>query len=144
MGYEAKTRASKKDILKFIENIENRRKKEDSLLLLKNFAEITKEKPILWSSGIGNGIIGYGKYNYVSKSGCKGSWMKTGFSPRKSNLVIYIMTGFKKYEEITKKLGKYKTSVSCLYLNKLADVDLEILKQLIAKDYQLMCKKYPS
>ena len=144
MGYEAKTKASKKDALQFIQGIENKRRKEDASLLLKIFAEITKEKPILWSSGIGNGIIGYGKYDYVSKSGCKGTWMKTGFSPRKSNLVVYIMTGFKKYEELIKKLGKHKTSVSCLYLNKLDDIDLEILKQLIAKDYQLMCEKYPS
>lgn len=144
MAYEAKTKISKQNPLLFIQKLENENRKKEALVLLDIFANITKEKPVLWSSGIGAGIIGYGSYSYVSKSNCRGTWMKTGFALRKSNLVIYIMTGFQKYSHLTKKLGKYKTGVSCLYLNKLADVDLQVLKEIIAKDYSLMCEKYPS
>jgi hypothetical protein len=143
MGYEIKTKASEASPLEFVQAVEKPQRKEDALELLDIFQQITKEKPILWRSGLGDGIIGYGIYSYVSKSGCKGEWMKTGFAPRKSNLVLYIMTGLKKYSDLTQKLGKHKTSVSCLYLNKLADVDLKILKQIIRKDYEVMCEKYP-
>ena len=143
MGYEAKTKVSKNSPLEFIQkNVEKAQRKKDALFLLDFFEQITKEKPLLWSSGIGNGIIGYGIYDYVSKSGCKGSWMKTGFAPRKNNLVLYVMTGFQAYTEIMKKLGKYKNSVSCLYLNKLADIDLNILEEIITKDFALMTERY--
>ena len=144
MAYQAKTKISKVRVRVFIEQLQSEKKKKDCLMLLDIFNKITKEKPVLWSNGIGNGIIGYGSYRYVSKSNCQGEWMRAGFAPRKSNLVVYIMSGFKKYSDLMQKLGKYKAGVSCLYFNKLSDIDVDILQKMIAQDYALMCKKYPS
>ncbi len=142
MGYEIKTKATKLRPLEYIQKIDHIQRKKDSLFLLDNFSRITKEKPVLWASGLGDGIIGYGNYSYVSKSGCCGNWMKTGFAPRKTNLVLYIMTGCSKYKDLLEKLGKYKIGVSCLYINKLNDINLESLNKIITKDYKLMCKKF--
>jgi hypothetical protein len=85
--------------------------------------------------------VGFGSYHYKYESGREGDWFLTGFSPRKTNLSIYIMAGFKEYDELLKKLGKYKTGVSCLYVNKLEDVDMKVLKELITKSVQKMKSK---
>lgn len=139
MGYEIKTKTTSDSPLDFINSLENEQRKKDSLTLLTLFEEATGEKPKLWS----NSIVGYGSYDYVSKSGCKGTWMRTGFSPRKSNMTIYIMTGFNAYEEELKKLGKFKHTVSCLNVNKLDDIDLIVLKKIIKADMKEMKKRYP-
>jgi hypothetical protein len=91
----------------------------------------------------GASIIGFGMYHYKSeRSAQEGDWPLTGFSPRKQNLTLYIMLVFGDYKDLLKKLGKHKTSVGCLYINKLEDVDVAVLKQLIKKSYLAMKKKY--
>lgn len=90
----------------------------------------------------GTTMIGFGSYHYQYKSGHEGDWLLTGFSPRKRNLTIYIIAGFKEYEDILKDLGKYKLGSSCLYINRLADIDKEKLKVLIKKSVAYMKDRY--
>ncbi len=108
-------------------------------MLLELFTRVTGEQPKMW----GTSIIGFGSYHYRSeKSKQEGDWPLTGFSPRKQNLTLYIMPGFGGYQDLLKDLGKCKTSVGCLYINKLADVDLAVLEKLIATSFTDMKKKY--
>jgi hypothetical protein len=99
--------------------------------------KITKEEPKMW----GPSIIGFGSYHYKYASGREGDFFLTGFSPRKQSLTLYIISGFKRYDELMKKLGKHKTVKSCLYINKLEDVNLKVLKQLITESVKYMKKK---
>lgn len=91
--------------------------------------EVTGAEPRLW----GSSIVGFGDYHYKYESGREGDWFVTGFSPRKQNLTLYIMAGFDNYDQLLSRLGKYKTGKSCLYINKLDDVDLDVLKELVAQ-----------
>ncbi len=100
--------------------------------------EITGEEPTLW----GDSIVGFGRYHYTYESGREGDWFLTGFSPRKQNLTLYIMAGFDDYDDLMNKLGKYKTGKSCLYVKKLQDIDLPILKQLIKQSVVHTSKTY--
>jgi hypothetical protein len=86
----------------------------------------------------GDSIVGFGTYHYKYASGREGDWMLTGFSPRKRNLTLYIMSGFDEYDELMGRLGKYKTGKSCLYINRLEDVDLEVLRELVEQSVQHM------
>jgi Domain of unknown function (DU1801) len=126
------------DVTAFLESITDERKKNDCMALFKLMKQITKEEPILW----GGRIVGFGTYEYKGKSGRSGTWFITGFSASKSNLSVYTMPGFGKYEELMKKLGKYKTGVSCLYMNSLNDIDSQVLKELITLSYQYMKEKF--
>lgn len=135
---ELKTQKTKASVSKFVESVKHEQRRKDSKELLKIFAEATGKKPVMW----GTSIIGYGEYHYKYASGQEGDWPVTGFSPRKQNLSIYIMPGFIKYGDLLNKLGKYKTSVACLYVNKLEDIDVKVLKQLIKKCVADMKKIY--
>jgi hypothetical protein len=97
----------------------------------------TGEEPKLW----GPSIVGYGRYAYKYDSGREGEWMITGFSPRKANLTLYIMMGFEEEAALMQKLGKHTTGKSCLYIKKLADVDLKVLESLINKGVKAMAKQ---
>ena len=130
-----KTTVNDASVEDFINKVEDEVKRRDSLELLKLFSKVTGEKPKMW----GSGIIGFGQYHYKSdKSRQEGDWMLTGFSPRKQNLTLYVMPGFGDYQDLLKDLGKHKTSVGCLYINKLADVDMKVLEKLIAKSFKAM------
>ncbi len=123
-----KTHKNDLSVLEFIHSLDDDAKKQDSLALLKIFEECTGEKPALW----GTSIIGYGSYHYKSqRSSQEGDWPLTGFSPRKQSLTIYITPGFDAYQKELEKLGKHKTSVGCLYIKRLSDIDIDILKYLI-------------
>jgi Domain of unknown function (DU1801) len=136
---EQKTKQNKKSVTEFLQLVAVEGKRNDCMYLLKLFKQITKEEPMMW----GDSIIGFGSYHYKSeKSKQEGDWFMTGFSPRKQNLTIYIIPGFAKYAELMQKLGKYKTSVSCLYINKLADVDAEVLQDLVSRSFKYMKEKY--
>lgn len=136
---EIKTKVTAINPRTFIKRVEDTKKREDSEKLLKIFEEITGEKAKLW----GTSIIGFGSYHYEStRSSQKGDWPLTGFSPRKQNLTLYIMPGFKTYQDLLEKLGKYKTSVGCLYIKRLSDVDIKVLTQLIKRSFLEMKKKY--
>ncbi len=102
-------------------------------------ADATGERAALW----GPSIIGYGSYHYKYDSGREGVMCRLGFSPRAANLVLYVVTGTRECDALLAKLGKHKTGVSCLYINKLSDVNESVLKQLIAKSWAYMNEKYP-
>lgn len=130
---EPKTQKTKVSVSAFIGAVEDDTRREDAKLVDKMLREITGEKPAMW----GPTIIGYGEYD-----GATGKWPRIGFSPRKANLVLYMMDGYEN-EPLMKKLGKHKTGRSCLYINKLADVDEAVLRLLAVKSWKAMAKKHP-
>jgi hypothetical protein len=130
-----KTTVNDASVEDFINKVEGEVKRQDSRTLLKLFAKVTGEKPRMW----GSSIIGFGSYHYKSeKSRQEGEWMLTGFSPRKQNLTLYVIPGFDDYQDLLSELGKHKTSVGCLYINKLADVDLAVLEKLVKRSFAAM------
>ena len=130
-----KTTVNDASVKGFINKVEDEVKRQDSLELLKLFSKVTGEKPKMW----GSSIIGFGSYHYKSeRSKQEGDWMLTGFSPRKQNLTLYVIPGFGDYQDLLEGLGKHKTSVGCLYINKLADVDMAVLEKLITKTFAAM------
>jgi len=132
---EIKTLKNDASVLDFINSVEDEAKKQDSLALLKIFEDCTNEPAVMW----GSSIIGFGSYHYKSeRSAQEGDWPLTGFSPRKQNLTLYFMHGFDSYNTKLEKLGKHKTSKGCLYIKRLADVDIDVLKFLIADSTQYM------
>jgi hypothetical protein len=126
---ELKTKPNEESVIDFLQSVPDERKREDSFAILELMKEVTGQEPKMW----GDSIIGFGNYHYKYASGREGDWFVTGFSPRKQNLTLYIMSGFDEYEALLKKLGKYKTGKSCLYVNRLADVDMAVMKELIRK-----------
>ncbi len=136
---ELKTKRTRSSVAAFIESVQNKRRREDAFVLLDVFRQLTGFEPALW----GDSIIGFGEYHYESdRSQQKGDWPLTGFSPRKRNLTIYIMPGFSNYQDLLGQLGKHKTSVSCIYINKLDDIDLNILKQIVSQSVDDMKSWY--
>jgi hypothetical protein len=134
-----KTTANKASAENFINAVPDELKKKDSFKLLELFTAVTGEQPKMW----GTSIIGFGQYHYKSeRSRQEGDWPLTGFSPRKQNLTLYIMLGFDDYGDLLHDLGKHKTSKGCLYINKLSDVDMDILEKLVKKSYLDMKKKH--
>lgn len=111
----------------FIAGVEPPARRDDAIRLDALFREVTGFNPVMW----GPSIIGYGRYHYRYASGREGDFLATGFSPRKSALTIYIMPGYADFGPILKNLGKHKTGKSCLYINKLADIDAAVLKRLV-------------
>lgn len=118
------TEASVED---FLNAVEHPVRRADAQALDALFRRVTGWRPRMW----GASIVGYGRYHYRYDSGREGDFLATGFSPRKANLSIYIMPGYRDYGAILERLGKHKTGVSCLYVNKLADIDLAVLEELI-------------
>ncbi len=112
----------------------------DSIELKKLFDSVVKEKPSLWN----NNMIGYGSFHYKSdRSKQEGDWPLTGFSPRKQYIAIYIMSGVNNYKDLLSKLGKYKiSSGSCIYVNKIEDINLDVLKEIISTSVSDMKKTY--
>ncbi len=134
-----KTQKNDVDVLTFLESVKDEIKRKDGMTLLAMMKKITRQEPKMW----GSSIVGFGSFHYKSeRSKQEGDWFMTGFSPRKQNLTVYIIPGFAKYETLMKKLGKYKTTVSCLNINKLADVDSKVLIELITVAYKDMKEKY--
>lgn len=125
---EIKTKQTESSVEDFINSIKDEAKRKDSLTILKLMKKATKQKPKIW----GNSIIGFGKKIYKSPATDREvEWFKIGFSPRKANLTLYLVMDIKKYATELKKLGKHKTGVGCLYINKLDDVDVKVLEKLI-------------
>ena len=126
---ELKTKVNAASVEGFLNSVTDEQKREDCFEILKIMKQVTKEAPKMW----GSSIVGFGSYHYKGASGREGDWLLTGFSPRKQNLTLYIMGGFDSHKDLLKKLGKYKTSVGCLYIKKLDDVDKKVLKELVAE-----------
>lgn len=135
---ELKTKVTKASVTAFINTVIDPIQRADAKILLALFKKITKEKPKMW----GTSIIGFGSYHYKSeRSAQEGDWPLTGFSPRKQNLTLYLMLGLQD-KALLKKLGKCKTSVGCLYIKRLTDVDQAVLEKLIKQSFVAMKKKY--
>lgn len=131
---EPKTKVSNKDPKDFLNTIEPEQKRKDGFTLLELFEKVTEEKAIMW----GESMIGFGKYHYKStRSTQEGDWFQVGFSPRKQNLALYMMHGNKNNPDL-QQLGKYKASMGCLYVNKLSDIDTNVLEKLIEKSFTFM------
>ena len=135
---EIKTKKNDASVEAFLQTIKEEEKKKDSMTILAMMKKITKAEPTMW----GSSIVGFGSYHYKSeRSKREGDWYITGFSPRKTNLTLYIMPGIGNYKEIVQRLGKHKVSGSCLLINKLADVDSKVLKELIIAAFSYMKSK---
>jgi hypothetical protein len=124
---ELKTKKNKASVTAFLNSITDDQQRKDAKAIAKIMREVTGKKATMW----GDSIVGFGQYDYKYASGHEGSWPLTGFSPRKGNLSVYIMDGFKDRTALLKKLGKHKTGKACLYIKRLEDVDLGVLKKLI-------------
>lgn len=137
---EIKTKPTNLDVDNFLMSVEPVKKRLDGIELKKVFDSVLNEEATLWN----NNMIGYGSYHYKSdKSKQEGDWPLTGFSPRKQYLVVYLMLGVDKYKDLLDKLGKHKVSSgSCIYINKIEDINLDILKELISISVDDMKKIY--
>jgi len=125
---EIKTKPTSVSVDDFINAIENEQKRKDSFVILEMMKKASGEEPVLW----GSSIIGFGNKRYKSPAtGREVDWLLIGFSPRKANLSLYISVGIKEHADALKKLGKHKTGVGCLYINKLEDIDIKVLKGMI-------------
>jgi len=133
---ELKTKKNNASVKKFLDGIEDDRRRKDCLAILEIMRKATGAEPRMW----GSSIVGFGTYHYKSDSGREGDWFLTGFSPRKQNLTLYVMSGFSQHAALLDELGKFKTGKACLYVNKLEDVDVRVLKRLIERSVAHMKK----
>lgn len=130
---EPKTKRTGASVTAFLDAVENETRRADAKVVLKLMKAATGEKAEMW----GPSIIGFGSYKTPT-----GDWPRLGFSPRKANLVLYLSSDYPQHAGLMKKLGKHKTSVACLYINKLADVDMGVLEELITRSADWMRKKH--
>lgn len=131
---EPKTQPTDESVEDFLNAIPDEQKRADAFAVLKLMKQVTRAEPQMW----GSSIVGFGRYRLKYASGREGDWPLAAFSPRKQNLTLYIMAGFEGYADLLKKLGKFKTGKACLYVNKLADVDLPTLKELVKQSVKHM------
>lgn len=134
---EPKTKPTKIRVRDFLNQVEDEERRKDCFAVLKLMKEVTNAEPEMW----GSSIVGFGRYRYRYASGREGEWPVTGFSPRKNDLTLYVMPGFESSAELMAKLGKYKTGKCCLYLKKLSDVDLAVLRELVSRSVSRMADK---
>lgn len=135
---ENKTKATKLSVTAFINSIDDQQKRADARAVAAMMRKATGKRAKMW----GSSIVGYGTYHYQYASGKEGDFMITGFSPRKQALTVYVMPGFEQFAALMKKLGKYKTGKSCLYIKRLSDVDEKVLQKLIDGSVRHMRKTY--
>jgi len=135
---ELKTKASKDSVREFLRGIADARLRADCAAVSKLMRQATKVRPKMW----GSSIVGFGSYHYTYASGREGDWFLTGFSPRKQNLTLYIIPGFKRYAGLLGTLGKFKTAKSCLYIKNLEEIDLPTLSKLIMQSVKDMVKAH--
>lgn len=131
---DLKTRPTDNDVEAFLNGVENDAQRQDSRQILEMMRQVTGEEARMW----GDSIVGFGSYHYTYASGRQGDWFLAGFSPRKQNLTLYIMSGFDRYDTLLGKLGKYRTGKSCLYIKKLEDVDQDVLRKLVQQSVDHM------
>ena len=133
------TQTTDQSVADFIAAVDHKTRHADAVTLDQMFREITGWQPKMW----GPTIIGYGSYDYTYDTGYSGTSLATGFSPRKANQVLYIMPGYQDYGHMLDRLGKHKLGKACLYINKLADVDLDVLAEIIKDGVTDLSKKWP-
>jgi hypothetical protein len=135
---ELKTRPTRESVTEFLAGIEDLQQRADAKKVAAMMRRATGKRAKMW----GASIVGYGNYHYRYASGREGDFMVTGFSPRKQALTVYIMPGFSSFGELMKKLGRYKTGKSCLYIKRLSEVDENVLEKLIVESVRHMRNKY--
>ena len=135
---ELKTKANKASVDKFLKGIQDEQKRENFFKIVDIMKKAAKAEPQMW----GTSIVGFGSYHYKYASGREGDWFLVGFSPRKQNLTLYIMSSFDEYNSLLKKLGKHATGKSCLYIKRLEDVDMKVLKELVTRSVKHMQKTH--
>ena len=135
-----KTAQNDRSVESFLNGVENEKRRQDALILLELFNRVTGLQPKMW----GSSIVGYGRYEYKYASGREGEYFMTGFSPRKANSTIYIMPGYQNLSEKLSRLGKHKIAKSCLYINRLEDIDLSVLEEIILFGLSYMRENYPT
>lgn len=136
---EPKTKPTNVSVDKFLAGVTDPARREDCLTVLRMMKRITGEDPVMW----GPSMVGFGTYHYKYASGQEGDWFLAGFSPRKTDLTLYVTPGLHRYPDLLKRLGKHKTGKSCLYVKRLADVDLDVLGELVTsahRDIQEMAR----
>lgn len=133
-----KTIPNNRSVVDFINAVEHPKRKKDAFLLLEWMQELTGQEAVMW----GDSIVGFGSYHYKYDSGREGDMPLVGFSPRKAKMVVYIMPGFARFNDLLEQLGPYKTGSSCLYMSTLDKVNHDILKELIKRSYTYMNQKY--
>lgn len=136
--YELKTKETDSSVIKFIENVENPKKREDAYKLLNIFTEVTGYNAKMW----GTSIIGFGTYHYKYKSGHEGDAPLVGFSPRKAKISLYFATGDTNLEELLEGFGKHTKGKACVYINKVSDIEVNVLKLLINQSVMFLKKTY--
>jgi hypothetical protein len=134
--YEPKTRETDASVEDFLNSVDNMERREDGLRVLEMFKRITKKEPKMW----GPAIVGFGNTIVKYSDGRELDWLATGFSPRKQNLTLYVTTGTDEQKKLLEKLGKHSTSVSCLYIKRLSDVDTKVLEKVIENAYKHIVK----
>jgi hypothetical protein len=137
---ELKTKPTNANVLDFLNKTEDLERRKDCLTILELMKEASGVEPVMW----GDSIVGFGLYRYTYKTGHSGEWPIIGFSPRKNDLTLYLMPGMYGFEtvaDLMEKLGKYKTGRSCLYIKKLTNINLDVLKELIHKSVEAMADK---
>lgn len=140
MSYQQKTKETDNSVIEFIENVDNPKKREDAYKLIDIFTETTGYEAKLW----GPSIIGFGSYHYKYESGHEGDAPLVGFSPRKAKISLYFAPGETKREELLKNFGKHTTGKGCVYINKVADIEVAVLKELITESVEFLQKTYPN
>lgn len=136
---EIKTKPTAVAVDDFIDAVEPARRREDARTVCAMMERMTGEPPRMW----GPSIIGFGEYHYKYDSGHEGDMCRMGFSPRKSAMTIYLVPGFERHRALMERLGKHRTGKSCLYINKLSDVDMEVLEALMRESLEHMDARYP-
>jgi len=131
---ELKTQKNDASVEAFLDTIEDQRKRQDSFKILELMEDVTGAPPTMW----GPSIVGFGSYRYKNAAGKENEWFVTGFSPRKQALTLYIMSGFDDYDSLLGDLGKHSTGKACLYIKKLDDVDMDVLRDLVQKSVDHM------
>jgi hypothetical protein len=134
---ELKTKQTDESVTKFLNTVEDEKKRKDCFEIVEIMRQVTGMPPKMW----GTAIIGFGRYHYKYESGHEGDMCLVGLSPRKQNIVLYGM-GVSDKNELFLKLGKYKTGKSCLYINKLSDIDVNVLRQIVGVSFQHLQQKY--
>jgi hypothetical protein len=135
---ELKTKESSASVAAFLSAVEDSQRRRDAKKVAAMMREATGSRAKMW----GTSIIGFGSYHYRYASGREGDWMLIGLSPRKQNLTLYIMAGFREFGTLMSRLGPHKTGKSCLYIKRLADIDLKVLESLIKRSIRHMRSKY--
>lgn len=137
--YELKTKVNDANVVEFLNSVENEKRRTDAMIMLDLMTKVTGLQPRMW----GPSIIGFGTYHYRYESGHEGDAPLAGFSPRKSSLVLYINQDFEHCEALMSKLGKFKTGKVCLYITRLDQIDISVLREVVLKSFERVRSLYP-